>query len=263
MSETSLLLEAVEELARLGGSGALEHFRKALTVEWKSDGSPVTQADRAVETVMREWIAERFPADGVFGEEFPEHKPGASRRWIIDPIDGTFSFMRGVPLWGTLVAVAHDDRVIAGAINCPAADELVCAANGEGCWSNGARCRVSNFAQLSAATVLATDVRVASSPAKREKLHALVAATAAFRGWSDCYGYLLVATGRAEIVVDPVMAPWDAAALVPVIEEAGGVFTDWTNRSTAFGGSAIATNAALAREARAVLGVEARAEATR
>src|SRR6185295_13948645 len=99
-----------------------EHFKKALAVEWKSDGSPVTQADRATETLMRDWIAKRFPDDGIFGEEFPEHKPGAAQRWIIDPIDGTFSFMRGVPLWGTLVAVVRDERVIAGCINCPASN---------------------------------------------------------------------------------------------------------------------------------------------
>jgi histidinol-phosphatase len=256
MSEDSLLLEAVAELARAGGRCALEQFRKAPAVEWKQDGSPVTQADRATELLMRDWITARFPADGIVGEEFPEHNPAASRRWIIDPIDGTFSFTRGVPLWGTLVGVARGERVIAGAICCPAVDELVCAATGEGCWSNDSRCRVSSVAHLSAATVLTTDVRFSAAPERRDKWHALAAAARTVRGWSDCYGYLLVATGRAEVMVDAVMAPWDAAALVPVIQEAGGVFTDWSNRTTAFGGSGIATNAALAGEVRAVLGVE-------
>lgn len=255
MSENSGLLEAVGDLARVGGEHALKHFRKELVIERKADGSLVTQVDRATETAMREWITQRFPDDGILGEEFPEHNPAARRRWILDPIDGTFSFTRGVPLWGTLVAVVEGERVLAGAIHCPATGDLVSAAAGEGCWSNGARCRVSDVAQLSAATVLATDVRYKSSPARREKFHALIAAAAHARGWSDCYGYVLVATGRAEIMVDPVMAPWDAAALVPVIEEAGGVFTDWSNKATAFGGSAIATNAALAHQARVVLGV--------
>ena len=254
MSEDANLLQAVGDLVRLGGDHALKQFRKELVVEWKKDGSPVTQVDRATETMMRAWITERFPKDGIFGEEFPEHNPAAPRRWIIDPIDGTFSYMRGVPLWGTLVAVLRGEQVIAGAIHCPAAGDLVCAAVGQGCWSDGARCRVSNVAQLSSATVLATDMRYTSSREKLEKFHALVAAAGHARGWSDCYGYVLVATGRAEVMVDPVMAPWDAAALVPVIEEAGGVFTDWSNRATAFGGSAIATNAALAHQARVVLG---------
>jgi histidinol phosphatase-like enzyme (inositol monophosphatase family) len=259
MSEAALLLAAVADLAREGGRCALEQFHKTLAVEWKSDGSPVTQADRATETLMRDWIAARFPADGILGEEFPEHNPGAPRRWIVDPIDGTASFTRGIPLWGTLVGVARGERVIAGAICCPAVDELVCAANGEGCWHNGARCRVSEVAQLSAATVLTTDVRFLSSPEKLVKWNALAAAAGAARAGSDCHGYLLVATGRAEVMVDPVMSVWDAAALVPVIEEAGGEFTDWSNRMTAFGGSTIATNAALASEARRILGVEVRA----
>jgi histidinol phosphatase-like enzyme (inositol monophosphatase family) len=255
MSEEAQLLEAVADLARAGGDHALGHFRKETVVEYKKDGSPVTQVDRATETLMREWVTTRFRDDGILGEEFPEHNPGAARRWILDPIDGTFSFMRGVPMWGTLVGVARGDRVVAGAIYCPAAGELVSAAVGQGCWSAGSRCRVSNVAQLSSATVLATDLRYKSSPAKREQFQALVAAAGSVRGWSDCYGYLLVATGRAEVMLDPVMSPWDAAALVPVIEEAGGVFTDWSNKTTAFGGSAIATNAALAHQTRLVLGV--------
>lgn len=253
MSETSFL-EAVTDLARLGGNHAQSHFRKKLIVEYKKDGSPVTEADKATEILMREWIAKRFPDDGIFGEEFPEHNAGAEQRWIVDPIDGTFSYMRGVPLWGTLVAVLRGERVIAGAIFCPGVDEMVSAAEQAGCWSNGSRCQASTQSQLSKATVLSTDVKFASAPDKRDKFNALVAAAGAYRGWSDCYAYLLLATGRAEVVVDPVMQPWDAAALVPVIQEAGGVLTDWSNRETAFGGSVIATNAALAQQVRSVLG---------
>lgn len=253
MSGTATLLTAVEDAARLGGDMALGFFRKALEIETKRDGSLVTQADRAVETRLREWIANRFPADGVLGEEFPEHNPGAKRRWIIDPIDGTFSFAHGVPLWGTLVAVAEGEHVLAGAIHCPAVGELLCAARGEGAWANGARARVSEVAELSDATVLTTDVRFASSPAKGAAWSALAARARTVRGWSDCYGYLLVATGRADVMVDAAMSPWDAAALVPVLEEAGGVFTDWNGRPTAFGGDGIATNGRLASDVRAIL----------
>lgn len=254
MADNSSLLNAVTDLARLGGNNALASFRRKLVVEYKKDGSPVTEADKATEILMREWITKRFPGDGIFGEEFAETNPGAKRRWILDPIDGTFSYMRGVPLWGTLVAVLEGEHVLAGAIFCPGVGEMVSAAEGAGCWSDGVRCQASNEAQLSKATVIATDIRFASAPDKREKFKALVAAAGAFRGWSDCYAYLLVATGRAEVVVDPVMQPWDAAALVPVIKEAGGVLTDWSNRETAFGGSVIATNAALAQQVRSVLG---------
>lgn len=257
MSESSTLLSAVEEAARLGGKLALGYFKKTLQIETKRDGSLVTQADREVETKLREWIASKFPDDGVLGEEFPEHKPGASRRWILDPIDGTFSFAHGVPLWGTLIAVAHGEDVIAGAIHCPAVGEIVCAARGEGAWSDGARCTVSDVAQLSAATVLTTDVRFTASASKAAAWRALAAKARTVRGWSDCYGYLLVATGRADVMVDAAMSPWDAAALVPVLHEAGGVFSDWTGRTTAFGGDGVATNSLLAKEVRAVLNPEA------
>jgi histidinol-phosphatase len=254
VSEASTLLNAVEEAARLGGSMALGYFRKTLQLETKRDGSLVTQADRAVETKLREWIAEKFPDDGVLGEEFAEHNPGAARRWILDPIDGTFSFAHGVPLWGTLIAVARGEEVIAGAIHCPAAGELVCAANGQGAWSDGVRCKVSDVAQLSDATVLTTDIRFASSPGKAAVWRTLSQQAKTVRGWSDCYGYLLVATGRADVMVDATMSPWDAAALVPVLEEAGGAFTDWTGRRTAFGGDGVATNGLLASQVQSVIG---------
>src|SRR5687768_5349549 len=205
------LLAAVEEAARLGGQLALSHFRHALEIEVKRDGSLATQADRAVETRLRAWISQRFPTDGILGEEFPEHNVGAARRWIIDPIDGTFSFAHGVPLWGTLIAIAQGEDVIAGAINCPAVGEIVCAAQGEGAWSNGSRCRVSDVGDLAAATVLTTDVRFAASAEKSTAWRALAAKAGTVRGWSDCYGYLLVATGRADAMVDARMAPWDAA----------------------------------------------------
>jgi fructose-1,6-bisphosphatase/inositol monophosphatase family enzyme len=219
------LLDAVRELAVVGGSEALQFFRGQLKPELKSDGSIVTIADRRTETVMREWIRARFPDDGILGEEHGEERRGAERRWIIDPIDGTASFARGSPEWGTLVAVARGDTVLAGAINCAALSELVCAATGGGCWFNGSRARVSNVRAISRARA----------------------------GLNDCHGYLLVATGRAEVMLDPRMAAWDSAALQPIITEAGGVFTDWEGRATAFGGSAIATNAALAVKVRALL----------
>jgi len=250
----ALLLEAVDEVARLAGEIAFGMFASDIAVETKGDGSPVTPADRAAEIAAREWITARFPEHGIVGEELGVTNPHAPLRWFLDPIDGTASFIRGVPLWGTLVAVARGDVVIAGAIYCPAVEELVCAAQGCGAWSNHVQIRVSGTERLSDAVVLTTDGRFARHPERGDAWRTLGASAKESRGWGDCYGYLLVATGRAEVMVDPVMSPWDAAALYPVVTEAGGVITDWIGRPTAFGDGAIATNAALALEVRRILG---------
>jgi len=244
------LLESVQVVARTAGAVALAHYRTALTVESKGDGSPVTVADREAERAARAWLAERFPADGILGEEFGATAGTSGRRWLLDPIDGTKSFVRGVPLWGTLVAVVEGERVLAGAACFPAVDELLAAAPGEGCWWNGRRTRVSTVEALTAATALVTDDRTFATPALTAGWRRLAAQVGVARGWGDCFGYLLVATGRGEVMVDPIMNPWDAACFQPIIEEAGGVFTDLTGRRTAFGGSVIATNAALAGAAR-------------
>ncbi|NUQ21764.1 MAG: histidinol phosphate phosphatase, partial [Gemmatimonadaceae bacterium] len=163
MSGTTFL-EAVADVARLAGDVALRHFRSGVTVEWKQDGSPVTIADREAERVAREWIERRFPTHGILGEEHGEVRPGAEYRWVIDPIDGTKTFVRGVPLWGTLVAIASGERVVAGAAYFPAVNEIVGAAPGEGCWWNGRRCSVSSVETVPEATVLTTDERFLKTP---------------------------------------------------------------------------------------------------
>jgi len=255
-------MQAVEEVARAAGRSALRFFSTELVVDAKADGSPVTIADRTAEQLARDWITTRFPSDGILGEEYGTRESAATRRWIIDPIDGTKSFIRGVPMWGTLVAVAETDTVIAGAAYFPALDEMVVAAIGEGCWHNDQRCSVSHVADIAAATVLTTDDRFAGDSMRKQRWDELASAAALSRTWGDCYGYFLVATGRAEVMVDPVVSEWDIAALVPIIAEAGGVFTDWTGVSP-FGGSAIATNAALAHEVRHILGATSAMEQRR
>ncbi len=254
MSEQSQsLLQAVTELAGLTSATAMRWYRGAIDVETKGDGSPVTIADREAERIAREWIAQRFPDDGIIGEEFGDVRPYARRRWILDPIDGTKAFVRGVPLWGTLVACCEGDTVLAGAASYAAVGELVAAAPGEGCWWNGARASVSTVETLASATTLVTDSRFPERPWRGERWRALAAASGVARTWGDCYGYLLVATGRAEVMVDDIVNPWDAAALQPIIEEAGGLLTDWNGARTAFGGSAIATNRALGPVVREML----------
>ena len=249
------LLQAVAEVAALAGAEALKHFGSMLDVETKSDGSPVTRADRNAEQFARTWIEARFPEDGILGEEFGETRPGARRRWLIDPVDGTRAFVKGVPLWGTLVAVAEGEHIVAGAAEFPATRDRIAAARGEGCWWNSARCAVSGVGTLAAATVLGTDAAFQRTPERGRLWHALASRAGTARTWGDCYGYFMVATGRAELMTDGTLSPWDAAALQVIVEEAGGVFTDWQGRATSFGDGAIATNAALARELRAALGV--------
>jgi histidinol-phosphatase len=251
----ALLLEAASEVARVAGDVAMSFYKSGITVESKRDGSPVTAADRAAEQAARDWLGRHFPRDGVLGEELGETQPDARRRWVLDPIDGTKTFVRGVPLWGTLVALCEAETVLAGAAYFPAVQEIVAAAPGEGCWWNGVRCRVSQIAHLEQATILATDERMHDMADRRASWHRLAELAQVSRTWGDCYGYLLVATGRAEVMVDPVMSVWDACALQPVIEEAGGVFTDWRGRRTAFGGDTIATNDVLSRVVRTTLGI--------
>ena len=253
VSSGESMLAAVAELARLTGEIALSHYRTHLDIETKGDGSPVTLADRAAETAAREWLRRYFPADGILGEEFGAERPTALRRWIIDPIDGTKSFVRGAPLWGSLVALCEGDVVLAGAASFPAVGEWIAAAPQQGCWWNGSRCAVSAVDALGGATVLTTDDRFLERPDRRAGWERVSAAASVSRTWGDCFGYLLVATGRAEAMVDPILAPWDAAALQPIIAEAGGVFTDWSGDVTAFGGSAVATNALLASDIRTLL----------
>ena len=263
MSSTSVLdvqaaqvqsyMDAVAEVARVAGDVANSYFGKNPETRIKDDGSPVSVADINAERAAREWIEHRFPDDGILGEELSLARPEAKRRWILDPIDGTYSFLQFVPLWGTLVAVAEGESIIAGAAHFPALDEIIFAAPGQGCWWNGSRAQVSTVDRIADARLLTSDARFLRDGARRERWTRLQNGVRAMRTWGDCYGYLLVATGRADIMADEIVSDWDAAALLPIIVEAGGVFTDWRGRTTAFGRDAIATNANLAADVRDIL----------
>jgi histidinol-phosphatase len=255
---TTSLLEAAIELAKLTGDVALTHYRanqknRGLAVETKADGSPVTIADRAAEEAARAFLAKYFPNDGVLGEELGATRPDAKRRWCIDPIDGTKSFIRGVPLWGSLVAVLEGEVVLAGAARFPVTGEAIAGAPGFGCVTEGVRAGVSDVASLTEATVLTTDERFPDIPECEASFRLLASRAKIARSWGDCYGYYLVATGRAELMTDGRLSPWDAACFEPIILEAGGVFTDWNGKQTSFGRGVIATNRGIDREARAIL----------
>ena len=247
------LLDFGVEVAWRAGRATLAHYQTGITAETKADDTPVTSADRDAERIMRELITARFPHDGLLGEEHGEDRPGADRRWIMDPIDGTRTYVRGVPLYGVLLALEEEGEAVLGIMHFPALAETVYAARGIGCWWNGRRALVSDTTTLGEAFVVATDAENIERAGHGAGWDALRARVSDWRTWGDCYGYALVATGRADVMLDPVMSIWDAAALAPIIDEAGGVFTDWDGAPGHRGGSAIATNAALARDVRRVL----------
>jgi len=245
VSEPALrdILAVAVDAARAGGACTLRHFNVGTAVEWKADHTPVTAADRESEAAIRKVIGRAFPDHAILGEEEGESAGTAPYRWIVDPLDGTRTFVRGVPLYGTLIGVEREGDPVVGVVYLPALDELVAAAHGEGCTWNGRPCRVSAVSRMTDALVATTDERVAR--ARSGAYDRLVADVALTRTWADCYAYVLVATGRAEVAVDPMMNVWDCAALLPIVEEAGGRFTDWKGRRTIRGNEAVATNGVL------------------
>ncbi|HLM58892.1 MAG TPA: histidinol-phosphatase [Pyrinomonadaceae bacterium] len=252
-SELQELLDFGVGLAREAGEITLRYFKKKFETRLKGKDNFVTQADLEAEEFVRRRIEERFPGDSIVGEEWGEREGTTNRRWIIDPIDGTYSFVHGVPFYGVLLGLEIDGEPAAGVVNIPALGEMVYAAKGLGCFWNGERAAVSKTGSLDDALLLATDfgtcARYGFGPAADE----LQRKASARRTWGDCYGYVLVATGRADVMLDPVLSVWDCAALLPVIEEAGGTFTDWQGRRTIRGGNAVATNSLLFQEVMGII----------
>ncbi|HEX6715847.1 MAG TPA: inositol monophosphatase family protein [Pyrinomonadaceae bacterium] len=239
------LLEFAVDLSRGAGEITLQYFRKKPETSRKSDGSYITIADWQSEQYLRRRIAEAFPDDGILGEEEGESYGKSGRRWIVDPIDGTFAFVHGVPFFGVLIAVEIEGEISVGVVNIPALDEIVSAAKGLGCFLNGEPARVSTTAELKDALLLSTNFSACARYGFGRAAELLQARAKTSRTWGDCYGYVLVATGRADVMLDPVMNLWDCAPLLPIMEEAGGTFTDWRGVRTAAGGNAIATNGVL------------------
>lgn len=204
----------------------------------------MTIADRDAERLIRGLVESRFPSHAVVGEEFGEADPDRTHRWIVDPIDGTHSFIRGVPFYGVLIALEIEREPVVGVVHFPALGETVAAARGLGCRWNGRTARVSQAGSLSEACVAYTDGRQIAARLG-DRWRDLQDGTAIQRGWGDCYGHCLVATGRADVMLDPRMRAWDCAALVPILEEAGGRFTDWRGTRTIDGGDAVGTNGLL------------------
>lgn len=244
------------EAAYLAGRRTLAYFNAGVAVEIKPDQTPVTCADREAEEVIRRRIARTYPNHSILGEEQGSSGAGGDCRWIIDPIDGTKSFIHGVPLYGVLIGVEVRGKASVGVIYMPALDEMVWAADGLGCWWNGRRARVSRVSKLNEATLLSSSV--VTCQARSDAFDQLAGQVKLTRTWGDCYGYLLVATGRAEIMIDPKLNPWDVAPMPPILREAGGGFMDWSGSDSIHAGDGAAVNGELLEMVRDILKGEKR-----
>jgi len=242
-------LDFITETVYQAGRISLGYFQTGIQAEYKPDDTPVTVADRLVEDFIRNRIETRFPTHAIIGEEYGlKEFAGASHRWFIDPIDGTKSFMRGVPLYAVLVGLEIDGNVEVGAAYFPALDEMLTAATSMGCWWNGRRAHVSTISNLSKGVVSCTDL-TNFARVDRQAAWERLQKTAYYRtGWGDAYGYLLVATGRIELMLDPIINVWDCAPFPPIFREAGGYFGNWEGKPTIYDSEGIATSQILLPE---------------
>lgn len=241
-------LEFAVRIARAAGRSTLDHFgSRRLDADVKGDGSPVTIADRNAERMLRDMIEDSYPNDAITGEEFGVSSGTSGFRWILDPIDGTRSFVHGVPLYGTLVACQHEDRGIVGVVYIPAMDEIVYGAVGCGAWHQRAGgaivpARVSACASLREACVCTTGVEYFRVTKTAGAYEALCDAAGLLRGWSDCYAHVLLATGRVDAVLEPHVHVWDVAHLPAILGEAGGTYTNWRGECDVDDSMGVASN---------------------
>jgi histidinol phosphatase-like enzyme (inositol monophosphatase family) len=246
-------LDYARTLAAAAGEVIMAHFGSCrIDAEEKGDGSPVTVADKAAETLIRDGIRDRFADDALLGEEHGAEAGDSGYTWVIDPIDGTVSFMHGVPVFGTLIGIESAGTPVAGVMHFPALDESAWAANGSGAWhqvgtANPSQVHVSATEDLRDAMVCTTSFDYFRGEPWEDAYLAVAHAAKRTRGWSDCHSELLLVTGRIDAVVEPVLNPWDISAIIAILNEAGGLFTDWhgNNRSCSANTPGLATNGAL------------------
>ncbi len=235
MEESQQLLRFALELCDEADHIALSHFRRDLRIETKPDHSLVTQVDREIEERLRERIGKAYPAHGLLGEEFGVQAGDGETRWLIDPIDATANYVRGIPVFATLLGLEHAGEVVLGIISAPAMRERWHARRGSGAWSGTRRLRVSAISTLA-------DAQIFYGSDRGGAFDGILASAWRSRGFGDFWGYALVAEGAGEAMLEPEVAPWDLAAPLVLIEEAGGRFTDLRGRRTHSGGSGLASN---------------------
>jgi histidinol-phosphatase len=241
MSELDELLGFALELADGADTIAMRHFRRDLKIDRKPDRTYVTQADTGIEKALRERIEQRYPDHGILGEEFGS-TAGRDTRWIIDPIDATHSFMRGLPMFATLIGLERAGEMVLGVISAPAMRERWHAVRGGGAWSGRRQLRVSSIASLADSQIFYASRTAFAAVGKTAGFDAVVQASWRDRGFGDFWGYALVAEGTGEAMIEPELYPWDLAAPLILIEEAGGRLTDFNGNRTYSGGSAVASN---------------------
>jgi histidinol-phosphatase len=240
------------QAARAAGDVALRYYRGGFDIALKADATPVTQADREAESVIRETIARVFPDHGVLGEEFGAEGSG-DVRWIIDPIDGTMNFVRHIPFWAVLIALEEHGAVTAGVMFNPVTGDLYTARRGGGAFANGQAVRVSDISHVAGSQFLHAGLRLVRATPFWDGFVRLIDGSYRQRGFGDYYGYGLVAEGKAEIYAETDVKPWDLAPAKIFVEEAGGRFTDLAGKDTIYGGHALATNGRVHDEALALL----------
>lgn len=246
------VLAVAIEAARAAGEAALKYYRGGFDIVLKADDTPVTQADREAEAIIRETIAKAFPDHGFLGEEFGA-EGSTEVRWIIDPIDGTMNFVRRIPFWAVLIALEEHGAVTAGVMLNPVTGDLYSARRGGGAFANGERVRVSDIADVARSQFLHAGLRLVRETPYWEGFVRLIDGSYRQRGFGDYYGYGLVAEGKAEIYAESDVKAWDLAAAKIIVEEAGGRFTDLAGHDTVYGGNALATNGRMHDEALALL----------
>jgi myo-inositol-1(or 4)-monophosphatase len=231
------------------GRLTLGYFQSEIQPDFKTDDTPVTVADRKAEELIRSRIEKRYPSHSIVGEEFgTKENSETSYRWFVDPIDGTKSFVRGVPLYAVLMGLEIEDSIEVGVVFFPALNEMVYAASGEGCYWNGRRVQVSKIGRLDRSIVSFTDASGFEKYGRKNEWERIKRATYYGVGWSDAYGHALVATGRIELMLDPVMEAWDCGPFPVIMREAGGYFGDWSGKETVYGGEALSTTQKLLPE---------------
>lgn len=239
LNELEYALTVVKASERI----TLKYFRSRLKVNYKSDKSPVTIADKSCEKYLVGELSKKFPDHGFYGEEFGAWSVReSSLRWIIDPIDGTRNFTRGIPYWGTLCGLEHDGKIVAGIMALPALKVTYYASKGHGAYKNGKRVKVSKVRELEKSTVIFGGLSYFLGTKYEKGFGEIVKSAYHDRGFGDCFGYTFVADGSAEAMLDPIVSPWDVAAIKIIIEEAGGIFTDFEGDSTIYGRTGVAAN---------------------
>jgi len=229
------LLSLVLQAGNIAQTEILKHFKTSLNVEWKADSTPVTIADKKTEELVRNFAQKETPEFGFIGEEFGQENPAAEYQWVLDPIDGTKSFIYGVPLFGTLIAILRKGSPIAGLIQLPALGGKVWASEGGGAFADdGREVRVSGIDRLEDSLVLSGTINTVESKGYGEWFAGIRRNAKLYRGWGDCFGYYQVACGKAEIMMDPVVSLWDIAPYPLIFAEAGGAFSTLKGEKSLF-----------------------------